>query len=283
MPCATSLGSAVVSTSLNSSLAVCPISSFSACGSCRPGTWTTMRLLALADDRRLARAERVDAALRTTSFAVSIAWSIACSIPAAVGVRTKRLPSTTSIVPVALAGQPGAAGQRQDRLARRVDLRRVLEQEAERAAAVGDVADADPRLGAAQRAADDLFHVLEPLPAQPGSDRPRAGCGCHPRGRGPRLICGSGRASGQASASGAHQRRQQRSSTSASVSAQSQITFQRGKSSMCQRSSEHRSGGSSVVRRGGAGRRDDVADRGLDRLDLAHWRRARDRRSDRRP
>ena len=61
MPCWMSDCSAVWSTSLNSSSAVWPSRSLSACGSLRPGTCDDDAVVALADDRRLARAERVDA------------------------------------------------------------------------------------------------------------------------------------------------------------------------------------------------------------------------------
>ena len=76
MPCATSAGMAEPSTSLNSSLAVWPSRFFSAAGSFRPGTCTTMR----SAPWRMIVGSRVPSAsmrLRTTSVAVSIAWLIA--------------------------------------------------------------------------------------------------------------------------------------------------------------------------------------------------------------
>ena len=94
MPLAMSVGAAVRSTSLNSSLAVLPSRFFSACGSLSPGTCTTIRCAPW----RMIVGSRVPSAsirLRTTSVAVSIAWLIARSMPSLVGVSTNLLPSTT--------------------------------------------------------------------------------------------------------------------------------------------------------------------------------------------
>jgi hypothetical protein len=65
--------------------------------------------------------------------------------------------------PVALAGEASAGGQRLDQTARGVDPARVLDHEREASAGGRHVADADPRLGAAQHRADRFLHRLEPL------------------------------------------------------------------------------------------------------------------------
>ena len=104
-PCATCAASAVGSTSLNSSRAVWPISAFSASGSSTPGTATRIRrapwlttvtsLVPLGSIRR-----------RTTSRATTIESLSAWLAPAAVGVRTMRVESTTCTSQSRVAGQP---------------------------------------------------------------------------------------------------------------------------------------------------------------------------------
>ena len=79
------------------------------------------------------------------------------------GVSTKRLPSTTLIVQSRCAGKPGTAGQRQDRLARGIDLGRVFHDERQRAVAVGNIADADVIARLLQLVADRFVHTLDAL------------------------------------------------------------------------------------------------------------------------
>ena len=89
-PCATRLGSASRSTSLNSSRAVCPISALSASGSSTPGTWTRMRrspwlmtVISLVPCGSMRR--------RTTSRATVIASLSARASPSLVGTSSTRL------------------------------------------------------------------------------------------------------------------------------------------------------------------------------------------------
>ncbi len=96
MPLARSAGLAFRSTILNSSRAVWPSSSLSACGSLRPGTWTTMR----SSPWRTIVGSRVPSALTrrsTMSRAASIALLMKLRVPASVGVMMIRVESRTSI------------------------------------------------------------------------------------------------------------------------------------------------------------------------------------------
>jgi hypothetical protein len=66
-------------------------------------------------------------------------------------------------VPVALAGQPRARGERQDRLAHGIDLGGIVDQEGQAAIAVGNVADADRGIGLPQLVANRFVHAVQPL------------------------------------------------------------------------------------------------------------------------
>ena len=119
-------------------------------------------VLALADDRRLARAQGVDTLAHDFNGRVH-----------GIGDRLietftgRRQHETAAVldadVPVALAGEASAGRQRQDLVARGIDLRGVLEHERETAVGTGNVADADTRFGQPQPTTNRLFHVFQTL------------------------------------------------------------------------------------------------------------------------
>src|SRR5690606_11980723 len=117
---------------------------------------------ALADDRRLARPERVDALAH--HFGRAFHRVRGREVEAGTGPADDEAAAGDDLAgPVTLPGPPGAGGQRPGDAAPRVDVAGSFEQEREAVARGGDVTNANPRLGGPQCVADALLHRLEPL------------------------------------------------------------------------------------------------------------------------
>ncbi len=116
--------------------------------------------IALADDRRFARAQFVDPLADHFGGAFHrIADSLVGAFlrggeDHAVAVLDRHVP---------FAHQPGAVHRGKQQFSGAVHLAGIVEHEAEPAVAGGNVADADSRIGAAHGVAHVFFHVLEPL------------------------------------------------------------------------------------------------------------------------
>ena len=119
-------------------------------------------LRALADDRRLAGAERVDALADHLGGGVHRLRHR--QVDPGLGRRQLDPVAVEHLeFPVALPGELRAVGQRQDRLARLVELRGILNHEADRAVAGRNVTDPHVWRILLETLADILIHRLEPL------------------------------------------------------------------------------------------------------------------------
>ncbi len=116
--------------------------------------------IALADDCRLARTERVDTLAHHFRRAIH---RLRYGRIDAVRCRSQNKALAIDNRQVPFAGQAGAIDQRQQQFARAINLRRVVENKTEPAARCGDIADADARFGIAHRGTNRFFHILEPL------------------------------------------------------------------------------------------------------------------------
>src|SRR5690606_18106816 len=119
-------------------------------------------VVALADDRRLARAERVD----TLAHDVSGALHRLCDreLEPGLGLRNH----DAGVVdhrdcPVALPREAGAGGERFEDATRRIDLSRVLDQERQSITRSGNIANANARFGIAQGVSRRFLHRLDAL------------------------------------------------------------------------------------------------------------------------